>query len=605
MFTAWLPNERGPYVHVIGDVRKALKRSVKRAALRRWCAMDLQGRTPAAHPDGTSRLCVLVRRLRSSTLLRFAVLALCEWLPSGRYHGRIRREDKNESGRWSCPSCPAVRHETSRHAILCPSRRGILSSASLRARILAEVAAEGRIGTLTLSPAETARQAFRSLSLGAPRVASAVAWTLSANLLQLATTPRQAAQVLGRTPHCLCHSGCCRLHGWRPSPVLISVLCARLSLDTALFLAPGEAGPSFLEWHLGDEAARAAGSPWDEDWSGMFALCVPRGAVEVMPIPRTRVLERAHLAIMGARPTRTVLVTHRSLLDPNARLGFICGDAAVNVVQNDAAEALSPLDNSAPWARGLRWHGAGRPTLISPIIGFWHPRPISCNQPWLAEADKQTFLARESLEGHDRYAGTLGVPPKGFDRLVACSMSGKGRPDPCSLAAATGTGDAWMIELFREADRAWLHSCAGRRLWWRAMQNDVVDAEVDVAALQQHQRKRAAEDKAYARQVASRAAKRQRVAHVAAIARHRDMTTKQLLQLHPELRSSIPPDIAATVPAPPTTSWHGTLRPRPAHRRSLNDNYVGDAAKRRSLWKDRQRMIRRFGRSRPPLTHLP
>ena len=70
MFTAWLPNDRGRYVHVIGDVRKALKQSVKRAALRRWCAKDLQGRTPAAHPDGASRLCVLIRRLRSSTLLR-------------------------------------------------------------------------------------------------------------------------------------------------------------------------------------------------------------------------------------------------------------------------------------------------------------------------------------------------------------------------------------------------------------------------------------------------------------------------------------------------------------------------------------------------------
>jgi hypothetical protein len=245
-------------------------------------------------------------------------------------------------------------------------------------------------------------------------VTSAAAWTLSANLLQLSTDPRQAAQVLGRAPHCLCHSGCCRLHGWRPAPGLVSALCARLSLDTALFLAPGEAAPSFLEWHLGDEAARTAGSPWDEDWSGMFALCVPRGAAEVMPMLRTRVLERAHLAIEGARPTRIVVVTHRSL-EPDARSGFACGDAAVDIIQNDAAEALSPRDNSGPWATGLRWHGAENPTLFPPIVGFWHPRPISCNRPWLAEADKQTFLAREALEEHDRYAGILGVPPNAFD----------------------------------------------------------------------------------------------------------------------------------------------------------------------------------------------
>jgi hypothetical protein len=128
------------------------------------------------------------------------------------------------------------------------------------------------------------------------------------------------------------------------------------------------------------------------------------------------------------------------------------------------------------------------------------------------------------------------------------------------------------------------------------MQDDVVDAEAGVAALRQHQRKRAAEDKAYARKMASRAAKRQRVAHITAIAQHRGTTTKHLLHLHPEMRSSIPTDIAAAVPAPPAPTWHGTLRPRSKQRRSLNDNYVGDTSKHRSLWKDRQRVIRRFGR---------
>ena len=305
----------------------------------------------------------------------------------------------------------------------------------------------------------------------------------------------------------------------------------------------------------------------------MFALCVPRGAPEVMPTLRARVLERAHLAIEGARPTRIVIITPRSLVQPDAMSGFVCGDAAVDIVQNDAAEALSPRDNSGPWATGLRWHGAGDPALFPPIVGFWHPGPISCNRPWLAEADKQTFLAREALEGHDRYAGILGVPPKGFDRLVACSMSGKGRPDSCSLAAATGAVDAWMVELFRGAHRAWLHSCTGRRLWWRAMQDDVVDAEADIAALRQHQRKRAAEDKAYARKMASRAAKRQRTAHITAIAQHRGMSAKQLLQFHPEMRLSIPTGIAATVPAPPAPTWHGTLRPRPKQRRSLKSSW--------------------------------
>ena len=89
-------------------------------------------------------------------------------------------------------------------------------------------------------------------------------------------------------------------------------------------------------------------------------------------------------------------------------------------------------------------------------------------------------------------------------------------------------------------------------------------AEAGVAALRQHQRKRAAEDQAYARKMASRAEKRQRVAHITAIAQHRGITTKHLL---PEMRSSIPTDIAAAIPAPPAPTWHGTLRPRSKQRR--------------------------------------
>jgi hypothetical protein len=39
MFTAWIPDAQGRMVHVIGDVRKALKRSVKRQILDRWCIL--------------------------------------------------------------------------------------------------------------------------------------------------------------------------------------------------------------------------------------------------------------------------------------------------------------------------------------------------------------------------------------------------------------------------------------------------------------------------------------------------------------------------------------------------------------------------------------
>ena len=120
LFTAWIPDAQGHMYHVIGDVRRELKRSVKRQIMTRWCAFPHQGVTAKTNPDGVAVLCKLVRGQSSSSLLRFTVLALCQWLPTGRYHGRIRGDDKAISGRWSCPSCPSVGHETSRHALLCP-----------------------------------------------------------------------------------------------------------------------------------------------------------------------------------------------------------------------------------------------------------------------------------------------------------------------------------------------------------------------------------------------------------------------------------------------------------------------------------------------------
>ena len=73
MFTAWIPDERGRLYHVIGDVRKALKRSAKRAILRQWCGLERQGETARANPDAIVQLCKLVRAQLSSELLRFAV----------------------------------------------------------------------------------------------------------------------------------------------------------------------------------------------------------------------------------------------------------------------------------------------------------------------------------------------------------------------------------------------------------------------------------------------------------------------------------------------------------------------------------------------------
>jgi hypothetical protein len=167
MFTAWLADSTGRMCHIIGDVRKALRRWAKNETKQRWCRLPHQGATPATNPDGTMHLCKLVRAELSSSMLRFAVLALCQWLPVGRYRSRVRRGNAGQP-QWTCPSCPRRGDETSRHAILCPARRGILFGAAVRARLHAEVMAEGMLRGTTVSAEDQARKDYRAL-LGVPR----------------------------------------------------------------------------------------------------------------------------------------------------------------------------------------------------------------------------------------------------------------------------------------------------------------------------------------------------------------------------------------------------------------------------------------------------
>ena len=151
MFTAWLADRTGRMVHIVGDVRRALRRWARGEIKMRWCRLARQGATPATNPDGAMHLSKLVRGESSSELLRFAVLSLCQWLPTGRHHTRIHRGVAGQP-RWACPSCPEDGDETSHHAILCPARRDILFGAAVRARHQAEVMAEGFIRDTTFSP---------------------------------------------------------------------------------------------------------------------------------------------------------------------------------------------------------------------------------------------------------------------------------------------------------------------------------------------------------------------------------------------------------------------------------------------------------------------
>jgi hypothetical protein len=603
MFTAWLADDTGRMVHVIGDVRKALRRWAKAETKRRWCRLPHQGETPATNPDGTMHLCKLVRGESSSSMLRFAVLALCQWLPTGRSRTRGRHGAAGQP-QWSCPSCPQQGDETSRHAILCPTRRGVLLGAAVRARHHAEVAAEGLIRGTASSPEDQARRDYRSL-LSAPRPGVS-----SASLRSICRGyPEDPEQALRSVAHladgpCSCGAGICRFHGWRVPAEVRASLQAALALETDLFAACDDLDTNYLHWFSPDEGPLE--SPWDAAWAGRFALCAPRTAPGKGDIILQRILLKAHEAIDSPRPTRIVLVTDASVVIPSALEMEILGGARLLLLQNRAAEAMSPT--ARPWARSRpmvparRWTGSRfLVSSLSPLTPYWHPHAMVAEPPWLEDASDETLRAYWSFGLHDRYAGVLGVPPKGFMRVLACTLDGRDRPRPEAFAAAEKAVPSAMMALFRGAHAAWVRSCASRQQWWANMDDRVLDVEIGLRDLRAHQRRAEAEGRKYGRRMAGAAVRRRMRSHLKVIAAHKSTTIGELLASRPDARGRIPDDLAALVPAPHEPSWAGALRPNPPlDRSSLNDDYVGDGAGLRrphlSLQRERASVVRRFGR---------
>ena len=220
---------------------------------------------------------------------------------------------------------------------------------------------------------------------------------------------------------------------------------------------------------------------------------------------------------------------------------------------------------------------------------------------WLEDASDRTLRAFWSFGLHDRYAGALGVPPKGFGQVLACMLDGRDRPRPEAFAAAEKAVPSAMMSLFHGAHDAWVHSCAARQLWWTNMDDRVLDEEIDLRDLRAHQRWKEAEGRKYGRRMVGAATRRRLRAHLSAIAAHEGTTVAELLVSRPDAGNRIPEDLAALVPAPEDPSWAGTLRSNPPQKRaSLNDDYVGDGAGRRrphlSLQRERTSVVRSFGR---------
>ena len=236
-----------------------------------------------------------------------------------------------------------------------------------------------------------------------------------------------------------------------------AILQSALALETDLFAACGDLDTNYLHWFSPDGGPLE--SPWDVAWAGKFALCAPRIAPGTGVDTLQRILVKAHEAIDSPRPTRIVLVTDASTVIPSALEMEVLGNTRLLLLQNRAAEAMSP--SARPWAlsRPLtpprRWAAPKSAVLtLSPLTPYWHPHAMVAEPSWLEDASDRTLRVFWSFGLHNRYAGALGVPPKGFGQVLACMLDGRDRPRPEAFAAAEKAVPSAMMALFHGAHDA-------------------------------------------------------------------------------------------------------------------------------------------------------
>jgi hypothetical protein len=238
-----------------------------------------------------------------------------------------------------------------------------------------------------------------------------------------------------------------------------------------------------------------------------------------------------------------------------------------------------------------------------PLVRFWHPLAATATPKWLPAACRPTEQAFKALKDHDRYAGALGVPAKHFAHVLACMLEDRDRPSARARSAADRALPVSMMALLKGAYKAWLHSCDCRRVWWRHMDDNVVDSEIELRQLRLHQRNFSSNKRKYELQMSQRALKRRRNAHLTAIAECMGVSRPALLASRPDIGSGpVPADLAAVAPAPPAPRWSGTLRSNPPSKRiCLSDAFVDAAppprrrSTHRSLGRERHLIARRYG----------
>lgn len=517
-FTAWI-TVMGSTWHVMGDFRRELRNWARAVQADEWSALRVEGRCVESNVAGTLELCRLVRANRSSRDLVFAILGLCEHLPVGELRVRTHTSGPDLS-RWMCPSCCSSVPVSSRHILECPGARHIVSRAISRAE--AQIRGGGKPGNRVCSPPAVRTQA----------ILDAMDWNLAQDPIMpayaaaLASHPGRVAAADEELATELCRVVRGRTAGTAGLPkekLYAMAMCFRLSLQ--LFDTP-HCGPVFSEWWSDDSdgyALGSRGSPWARDWSGMLALCTP-SAEQV-----DRTVSVAAVAVRALRPTRLVVLWPRGIAPPSPHArSWSCspwvGVRAV-VYENEAAVRLAPV-------RGLQALRSGEGISLTRRIKGWpatdvlHPRfdrPMFDNRllpfmhgacrietPEWAVSHPRSLAAKAlvKLQGHDRFAGMLGVLSPDLEVAMAAVLEGTHAPSTNSLALVQKRLPKVILELFDGARRAWDSARGVKAAWEATMPAEVLFMDSDRRALRRHQRDRKVREVKYNREMKGRGDRR-------------------------------------------------------------------------------------------------
>ena len=543
-FTAWIDTDLGP-CHVIGDLRKELKRWDRQQTLRRWKSLAHQGRCVTSNPGGVTRLCHLVRRQASSKLLRFALLALTEWLPSGRYFARMQRVLGHESGKWGCPSCPAAGNETSRHVFSCPSVRVMLRESCEKVHTLLTPYDQSSAALdLCATPAErglaVARQLGHQFNCGLAVVAPLLRSPAGASLHQhdlLGLTRDMTSAVARLRISCSWSLGACWRHGFRPSSELCDLLMWAARLGSCLPESlPGDATKPCLRFssRMSRDFGPLYPSPWHQPWSGRFALCAPpwvAGPQGDRLLGKS--LEYATRAVEDPRPARFIFGCPNPISGCDPLFSLSDGKSVwwVSLLQNDPAARLAPLPFRSLMRALTRIEGysiadvssaspEARPpsritrsfrmgvTLFDPVslrtgklLHFWDPACVPVQPAWLQGVEGPSRASRsfQDFASHDWYAGILGVLPRNFSYVLACAFSQSHSPDPGSCKLADSLLDQIQLGLLVSAEGIWSRSTALRSAWWSSMDDRSILLQHDSLAQHRFEKSRSSRARSFAR----------------------------------------------------------------------------------------------------------